>query len=114
MGDYEAWGDAPRNPMPPSDCPLGLIPCGDDASNQQKDRTPHPHGSAFFVGRSSIRVTYMKAGERAKRCLGDDGYRIAAPALCLAVHTGRLRWYFQSQPNHYSGGQRCRNAFDVA
>ena len=21
-----AWGDAPRNPMPPSDCPLGLIP----------------------------------------------------------------------------------------
>jgi len=20
-----AWGDAPRNPMPPSDCPLGLI-----------------------------------------------------------------------------------------
>ena len=21
-----AWGDAPRNPMPPSDCPLGLVP----------------------------------------------------------------------------------------
>ena len=21
-----AWGDAPRNPMPSSDCPLGLIP----------------------------------------------------------------------------------------
>ena len=21
-----AWGDAPRNPMPPSDCPRGLIP----------------------------------------------------------------------------------------
>ena len=21
-----AWGDAPRNPMPPSDCPLRLIP----------------------------------------------------------------------------------------
>ena len=21
-----AWGDAPRNPMPPSDCPLGLFP----------------------------------------------------------------------------------------
>ncbi len=21
-----AWGDAPRNPMPPSECPLGLIP----------------------------------------------------------------------------------------
>ena len=20
-----AWGDAPRNPMPPSDCPLGLL-----------------------------------------------------------------------------------------
>ncbi len=19
------WGDAPRNPMPPSDCPLGLL-----------------------------------------------------------------------------------------
>ena len=23
-----AWGDAPRDPMPPSDCPLGLIPQG--------------------------------------------------------------------------------------
>ena len=60
-----AWGDAPRNPMPPSDCPPGLIPC-DLMLNELTDRPRHPRDRVQDQHRTpgieTQRITFVREG----------------------------------------------------